>query len=154
MCYLPSKHNMIIFLLCLQFVLLALLVVLVTYRVVSFSEHLHHMSVLTLDMADAVDFLVSYDQIGARIILHIQALICLHTVLIHTISLLYHSIILLTNLLLFFIIHFEHTPQMVYVVPSNITNSKIVHYQCELNRYPHMSPQSWCLFDLVISMVA
>ena len=51
-----TSHNIIIFLLYVQFVLLAMLVVLLTYRAVSFSEHLQYMSVLDLDMADTVDF--------------------------------------------------------------------------------------------------
>ena len=37
------------------------------------------MSVLDMDMADAVYFSVSYDQIGANNPLHIRALVCLHT---------------------------------------------------------------------------
>ena len=54
--FLPTLHNIIILLSFVQLVLLALLVALVTYRAVSFSGHLHHMSFLVLDMADAVDF--------------------------------------------------------------------------------------------------
>ena len=76
-----------------------MLIVILTYRPVSFSEHLHHMSVLALDMDDVVDFSVSYDQIGENIPLHIQVLICLHNFLYNPISLLYHSIIPPTNML-------------------------------------------------------
>ena len=81
-CCLPLLHNIIILLLGIQFILLYMLVDLVMYQAVSFSVHLHHMSVLALDMADAVNVLVSYDRIGARVILHIRALICLYIVLI------------------------------------------------------------------------
>ena len=55
-CCITPSYNKIIFLLCVQLVLLNLLVVLVTYREVSFSEHLHHMSALALYMVDAVNF--------------------------------------------------------------------------------------------------
>ena len=77
-CCLTTLHNIIKFLLCVQFVLLAPLVALATYRAVSFYGHLQHMTFLALDMADDVAFLVFYDQIGTRIILHIRVLICLH----------------------------------------------------------------------------
>ena len=72
---------------------------LVKYQEVSFSEHLHHMSILALDMANAVDFLVSYYQIGANLPLSIVALICVHTALYNPITLLYCSIIFRPNLL-------------------------------------------------------
>ena len=41
--------------------LLALLVVLVTYQVISFSDHMHHIPIVALDMADAVNILVYYE---------------------------------------------------------------------------------------------
>ena len=44
-------------------------------------------------MSDYLAFLVSYDQIVAKITLSIRGLICLHTFLYNSISLLYHSII-------------------------------------------------------------
>ena len=65
-------HNIIIFLLCTQFDLLALLLMLVMFQLVSSSGHLHNMFFLEMDMADSVDFLVFYDWIGAGIFLHIQ----------------------------------------------------------------------------------
>ena len=46
------------------------------------------MSVLDMDMADAVYFSVSYDQIGANNPLHIRALVCLHTLFNKYVSLL------------------------------------------------------------------
>ena len=49
----PS-HNIIIFLLCIKFFSFVPLAMMVTYRAVSFSEHLHHISILALDMVDAV----------------------------------------------------------------------------------------------------
>ena len=52
-CCLPALHNIRNFLLCVCFVLLTPLAVLETYRSVSFSEHLDHMSFLILDMAYA-----------------------------------------------------------------------------------------------------
>ena len=88
-CCIPPSHNIRILLLCVQLVLLAMLVVLVIYWEVSFSEHLHHMTVLALDMDDSVDFLASYDQIIAKLPLHIRSLICLHTFLYNSISLIY-----------------------------------------------------------------
>ena len=60
MCCLPPLRNIRILILCVQFVLLSPLVVLVTYLAVSFSGHLHHMSFLSLDTADAVAFSVFY----------------------------------------------------------------------------------------------
>ena len=55
-CCITPLHNIIILLLCVQFVLLPLLVVLVAYQEGSFSGHLNHTPVLALDMAYAVDF--------------------------------------------------------------------------------------------------
>ena len=57
-----------------SFVLLEIKVI---YRAVSFSEYMHHMSILDLDIIDAVASLVSYDQIGEKIPLPIWTLICL-----------------------------------------------------------------------------
>ena len=57
------------------------------------------MSILALDTADAVNFLVSYDKIGESLLLHIRAFICQNTVLYNPISLLYCSIIFLADLL-------------------------------------------------------
>ena len=100
-CLLPS-HNIRIFLLCVKFYLLAMLVVLVMRRSVSFSWNLHYMSFLELDMANDVAFPVFYYWIGAGFLLRIWALICLHIILYSPISFLYHIISFPTNLLLFF----------------------------------------------------
>ena len=93
-CFLPPYHNIWIFLLCVQFDLLTLLVVLVACWSVSFYGHLHHMYFLDLDLAYAVDFLVVYNWIGKEIILHIQALIGLHIVLCITILLSYKLVVI------------------------------------------------------------
>ena len=90
-CLTPS-HNIRIFLLCVQLFSLFPLVILVVYRVVSFSENMRHLSVLTLDMVDSVAWLVSCDGISVKLPLHIRALICLHNFFYNYISLLYHSI--------------------------------------------------------------
>ena len=140
MCCISPSHNTSIFLLCVQFILLALLVVLVTYLAVSFSEHLHHMSILDLAMYDAVDFSVSYDQIGANTPLNILALISLHTFFYNYVSLLYHSIMFLQICCDIFIKRFQCTHQMIRVISSNITNPKNFPYQYEQNRSPHMLP--------------
>ena len=50
-------------LLFVQFILLATLVVMVTYRAVPFSGHMHHIYVLDLDMDNDVAFLVSYEPV-------------------------------------------------------------------------------------------
>ena len=60
-CCPPPLNNTRISLLGLQFILLATLVVMVKYGKISFSEHLHYISVLELDMADSVAFWVSYE---------------------------------------------------------------------------------------------
>ena len=67
-------------LLFVQFILLATLVVMVTYRAVPFSGHMHHIYVLDLDMDNDVAFLVSYEPIGASLILNIRELIFINTV--------------------------------------------------------------------------
>ena len=90
--FLTPLHNIRIFLLCVQLFSLFLLVILVVYQVVSFSENMCHLSVLTLDMVDSVAWLVSCDGISVKLSLHIRALICLHNFLYNYISLLYHSI--------------------------------------------------------------
>ena len=56
------------------------------------------MSVMALDMADAMAILVSYEKFGAWILLHMRALICLFIVLYNTVSLLYLITISLPNL--------------------------------------------------------
>ena len=97
-CCLPPLHNIIIFLLCVQFF---------THSVVSDGDVLSGLIVWAsspyvlsgAEYGRFCGFLVFYDLIGARIILHIWALICLHTVLYNPISLLYHSIISLPDLL-------------------------------------------------------
>ena len=53
------------------------LAMMVTYRVMSFSEYLQNMSIMELDMVDAVASLVSYDKICANIPLLICELVCL-----------------------------------------------------------------------------
>ena len=73
----PPSHNIRIFLLCIQFFSFVPLEMMVMYRAVSFSEYMHHMSILDLDMVDAVGSLVSYDQIGEKLPLRIWTLICL-----------------------------------------------------------------------------
>ena len=98
-CCTPPFYNITFLLLCVQFVLSTPLVGTVMYQLISCSEHLYHMSVLELDMADAVIFLVSYEQIGAIIFLHTRSLIRLHTVLYIPIFLIYQSIIFLPNVL-------------------------------------------------------
>ena len=97
------------------------------------------MSVLALVMADVVDFLVINDQIGVKFPLHILELLYIHTALYNYISLLYHSIISLPNLLWSFNNKILRTNQLICVLLSNITNSKITHYQCEWNSSPHVS---------------
>ena len=61
--------------------------------------NLHHMTFMVLDMSDSVDFLGFYGLIGKGRLLHILALRCIHTFLNNTISWLFYSITLLTNLL-------------------------------------------------------
>ena len=71
-----------------------------------FSGHLHHMSVLSLNIADSVAFFVYYEWIGARLLLHVQARICLYTVFIipfHCYTALYVSFPICCDI---FIIHF------------------------------------------------
>ena len=99
MCCLPHYHNIRIFLLCAQLSSLTPFIMLVTCQLVSFFGHLHHMSFLVLDMADAVEFLLFYYLIGAGIILHILELICLHIFWCNPIQYLYQIIIYPPNLL-------------------------------------------------------
>ena len=89
------------------------------------------MSVLDMAMADAVDFSVSYDQIGANTPLNILALISLHTFFYNYVSLLYHSIMFLQICCDIFIKRFQCTHQMIRVILFNINNSRFVHYQYE-----------------------
>ena len=99
MCCISPSHNISVLLLCAQFSSLALWLILVTCRSVSFFGHMQHMSSLVLDIADTVDFLLFYYLIGTGIILHTLELICLHIFWYNPISWLYGSIIFLPNML-------------------------------------------------------